>query len=343
MRRRGSWDFRSQYGRLSLIANSSRFLTLPGWSQPNIGSRVLSLTDRRVAGDWPTRFGHPLLLLETVVAPQRFNGGGYRAANWMELGRTQRYRRTKDGCSAQADGPKRVFLRPLCGDARTQQTHAFGTREAWTSPARQNFTTDRPRLRCLSDEHGRVALGLAARAKRRYLNLFNDLRACGTDEEGPARRHATRYGQFVIWSSLFEQRRSLSGGRRGLRRSRSSANDRSRRCLRVTEHARRVLVKGRNLGFGLLPAGHRRGAWVWCRLGILSVSPSAFVPHAWPSVVACWPKQAFGVDDIVFPAKRIWQTRLPARMVTCPLPHPLHPVLFLVMDTLSERSWSSYR
>jgi len=33
-----------------------------------------------------------------------------------------------------------------------------------TSPARQNFTTNRPRLRCLSDEHGLVALGLAARA-----------------------------------------------------------------------------------------------------------------------------------------------------------------------------------
>ena len=74
------WDFRSQYGRLNLIANNSRFLILPGWNQPNIGSRVLSLTERRAAGDWPTRFGHPLLLLETFVDPQRFHGGVYRAA-----------------------------------------------------------------------------------------------------------------------------------------------------------------------------------------------------------------------------------------------------------------------
>ena len=118
------WDFRSQYGRLNLMANNSRFLILPGWNQPNIGSRVLSLTERRAAGDWPTRFGHPLLLLETFVDPQRFHGGVYRAANWMELGRTQGYRRTKDGYSAQADGPKRVFVRPLCRDARTQLTHA---------------------------------------------------------------------------------------------------------------------------------------------------------------------------------------------------------------------------
>ena len=80
-----------------------------------------------------------------------------------------------------------------------------------TSPARQNFSTNRPRLRCLSDEHVIVALGLAARAKRRCLNICNDIGACGTDEGGPARRH----DQSVTWSSRFEQTWSISGGRRG--------------------------------------------------------------------------------------------------------------------------------
>jgi len=98
-------------------------LILPGWRRPNIGSRVLSLTERRVAGDWQTRFGHPLILLETFVDPQRFHGGVYRAANWMELGLTQGYRRTREGYSAEADAPKRVFVRPLRRDARTQLTH----------------------------------------------------------------------------------------------------------------------------------------------------------------------------------------------------------------------------
>ena len=114
------WDFRSQYGRLNLIANNSRFLILPGWHRPNIGSRVLSLTERRVAADWRTRFGHPLFLLETFVDPQRFHGGVYRAANWMELGLTQGYRRTREGYSGEAVAPKRIFVRPLRGDARTQ-------------------------------------------------------------------------------------------------------------------------------------------------------------------------------------------------------------------------------
>ena len=117
------WDFRSQYGRLNLIANNSRFLILPGWQRPNIGSRVLSLTERRVAADWRTRFGHPLFLLETFVDPQRFHGGVYRAANWMDLGLTQGYRRIQKGYSAHADAPKRVFVRPLRRDARTQLTH----------------------------------------------------------------------------------------------------------------------------------------------------------------------------------------------------------------------------
>ena len=72
------WDFRSQYGRLKLIANNSRFLILPDWQRPNIGSRVLSLSERRVGADWQARFGHPLLLLETVVDPRRAQGWRHR-------------------------------------------------------------------------------------------------------------------------------------------------------------------------------------------------------------------------------------------------------------------------
>ncbi len=116
------WDFRSQYGRLKLIANNSRFLILPEWHRPNVGSRVLSLTERRVAVDWPVRFGHPLLLLETFVDPQRFHGGVYRAANWLELGLTQGYRRTRQGYSGEANAPKRVFVRPLCRNPQAQLT-----------------------------------------------------------------------------------------------------------------------------------------------------------------------------------------------------------------------------
>lgn len=118
------WDFRSQYGRLKLIANNSRFLILPPGRRPNVGSRVLSLLERRIAADWQARYDHPVFLLETFVDPRRFHGGVYRASNWIELGMTQGYRRRyavgrRADYSATADAPKRVFVRPLRRDART--------------------------------------------------------------------------------------------------------------------------------------------------------------------------------------------------------------------------------
>ena len=117
------WDFRTQYDRLKLIANNSRFLILPEGRFPNLGSRVLGRLERRIAADWQQHFGHALLLLETFVDPDRFHGGVYRAANWLELGRTRGYRRTRAGYSAEADHPKRVFVRPLYRDARSRLNH----------------------------------------------------------------------------------------------------------------------------------------------------------------------------------------------------------------------------
>jgi hypothetical protein len=108
------WDFRTQLNRLKLVANNSRFLILPQGRYLNVGSRVLGLVARRAAADWPQRFGHPLLLLETFVDPSRFYGGVYRAANWRELGLTRGFRRIPGGYSNTPEaGPKRVFVYPL--------------------------------------------------------------------------------------------------------------------------------------------------------------------------------------------------------------------------------------
>ena len=40
--------------------------------------------------DWQKTFGHPVVLLETFVDPQRFRGTVYKAANWLYVGNTQR-------------------------------------------------------------------------------------------------------------------------------------------------------------------------------------------------------------------------------------------------------------
>jgi len=112
------WSYRYHYDRLHLIANNSRFLILPEHHYPNLASRILSLCERRISQDWQLRFGYPLLLLETFVDPQLFHGTIYRAANWLYVGDTQGFRRTRQGYSANPQQPKQIFVRPL--DKRSQ-------------------------------------------------------------------------------------------------------------------------------------------------------------------------------------------------------------------------------
>lgn len=113
------WSYRHQYDRLHLIANNSRFLILPDWHYPNVASRVLSLTQKRLQSDWQERFHHPLLLLETFVDPQLFQGTVYKAANWVALGSTQGFTRTtaKD-YSLTRSTPKWILAYPLQRNAR---------------------------------------------------------------------------------------------------------------------------------------------------------------------------------------------------------------------------------
>jgi len=114
------WDYRRQYGRLKLIANNSRFLILPEWHRPNLGSKVLALCEARISADWLSCFDQPLLLLETFVDPTRYRGTVYRAGNWIYLGQTQGSRRIQGGYSARDGASKLVFVRPLRADAQSQ-------------------------------------------------------------------------------------------------------------------------------------------------------------------------------------------------------------------------------
>ena len=112
------WDFRLQYGRLKLVVNNSRFLILPDWHIHNLGSRILSLCQKRLRRDWEETFGHPVVLLETFVDRQRFHGTVYKADNWIYTGDTKGFRRVRFGYSAMPESPKMVFVKPLQADAR---------------------------------------------------------------------------------------------------------------------------------------------------------------------------------------------------------------------------------
>ena len=112
------WDVRHRYDRLKLLTNNSRFLILPDWHVPNLGSRILSMCQKRLPADWQANFGHRLLLVESFVDPQRFQGTIYKAANWIYVGKSKGYYRTRQGYSATAGSPKMLFVKALSPNAQ---------------------------------------------------------------------------------------------------------------------------------------------------------------------------------------------------------------------------------
>jgi hypothetical protein len=80
------WSTAQRRSRLPLVACNARFLILPGIDLPNLASQVLGACTRRLSQDWQVVHGHGVLLAETFVDPQRFQGTCYRAAGWLRLG-----------------------------------------------------------------------------------------------------------------------------------------------------------------------------------------------------------------------------------------------------------------
>ena len=86
------WSAREVSQRRHLVAQNSRFLILPSTGRwPNLASRVLKLACDRLPEDWQRHFGHPVLLAETFVDPQRFRGTCYKAAGVAGFGPDQRF------------------------------------------------------------------------------------------------------------------------------------------------------------------------------------------------------------------------------------------------------------
>ena len=115
------WHRSVQFRRLHLIANNTRFLVLPASAGvPNLASRTLGRSLRRLSADWAALHGHPLELAETFVDPSRFRGACYDASNWVRVGRTKGFARHNGGYTDPHDCPKEMFVRPLRADARTR-------------------------------------------------------------------------------------------------------------------------------------------------------------------------------------------------------------------------------
>lgn len=111
------WSDEQRRRRLALVVNNVRFLLLPERTVHNLGSVVLSRILARLSDDWQARYGHPVLVVETFVDPERFQGSVYSASGWTELGLTKGHGRTSRDYYENHDRPKRLFARELVKNA----------------------------------------------------------------------------------------------------------------------------------------------------------------------------------------------------------------------------------
>ena len=111
------WSDAARKMHLGKVVCNSRFLILPEVKVPNLASHVLSLSAKRLPGDWFERYGFEPVLLETFVERDRFVGTCYRAANWEHVGNT-RGRGRQDRERMNSVPVKDVYLWSLRKNAR---------------------------------------------------------------------------------------------------------------------------------------------------------------------------------------------------------------------------------
>lgn len=113
------WTELARRRNLQQVVSNSRFLILPWVRIHNLASSALALAARRLPDDWQAAYRIRPVLLETLVDPARFAGTCYRAANWIEVGRTTGRGRQDRDHRRHDVSPKTIFLYPLTADARS--------------------------------------------------------------------------------------------------------------------------------------------------------------------------------------------------------------------------------
>jgi hypothetical protein len=106
------WSRPEREAHLQEITNNARFVLLPWVKVSSLASHVLGQVLKRLRLDWEIKYARRLSLVETFVDSSRFQGGCYRAANWIGLGQTTGRTRQDRGRQISVP-PKRVFVYPL--------------------------------------------------------------------------------------------------------------------------------------------------------------------------------------------------------------------------------------
>jgi hypothetical protein len=111
------WSAEARKKNIRFVAYQTRFLILPWVRVPHLASHLLGRMARQLSADWMRVYAHPIHFTETFVDTERNRGTCYRAANWVELGRT-----TGRGKADLTHKPNRslktIFGYPLVADYR---------------------------------------------------------------------------------------------------------------------------------------------------------------------------------------------------------------------------------
>lgn len=108
------WTARQRVRRLCFVVNNSRFLVLSDRHRhPNLASRVMSLSLKRLDGDWQNQWGHPVLVVESFVDESLYRGTCYRACGFKALGCSGGYGRSSRDFYVEHGKPKQLYVREL--------------------------------------------------------------------------------------------------------------------------------------------------------------------------------------------------------------------------------------
>ena len=187
------WSAEQQFRRLHLIANNSRFVILTPERVPNLASRVLGLSLRRLSEDIQAVHGYPVFLAETFVDVSRFAGTCYRASNWRSLGMTRGFAREPGGAARwrHHGQPKEIFVFELTAGA-AEALSRVEMPASWQAE-QHSEPLAAPRLRSLFECLGEVPECRQARGKRYPLKT---VLAVAVAARLAGYRGATAFAQF---------------------------------------------------------------------------------------------------------------------------------------------------
>jgi hypothetical protein len=108
------WSDRQREARLHLLAQNSRFVILAQRQQfPNLASRALSLCLKQLSADWQAKYHHPIVMVETFVDRESYQGTAYKASGWQPLGYSSGFKRVAQDFYQRHDQPKELWVKEL--------------------------------------------------------------------------------------------------------------------------------------------------------------------------------------------------------------------------------------